>query len=596
MVARVPTPIAALAVNLAVTPAGFAFLLGSGFSRSAGVPSAWDVLRDITARWYAAETGTPVGATVDPIGWAGERLGASATYSRVLEQLFPERAQRQELLAGYFVGKTPTQAHRTLARMAATGLVRVIVTTNFDRLIEASLDDAGVRWSRVSSDSELATAQPRDVAPVFILKLHGDYGSIDMRNTTDEISVIDPGVSAELAAIVRSHGLVVVGYAGTDPAVAEILRSARPRLGLYWAVRGSASNEQSELLRAVDGYEIQIEDADAFMPDLQRRIDAMSTSPSEQLPLEVYRETVALIRGGDLIGLREGIKRRGSAILGWHREWRERISEANLDWRYSPSWGLEEWRPRIDRFCEELGPSIEELIAVGMPLVEYRREDLPSFLQWVDRLLAECRTPRGGRPPTVEGACADLAYACVLQLMAAALALRAWLSLEALMTWPDSSGRSATLGLTPSFHHYAFFDTYATWLPHAHMQLLGQSEVWKEGTQDRTEPLNYVIWTGVLLAVQAEARGIRSEHAAAWSFNWNHYTRGIEDLALLVGRDDEMAEALGRTCLETALSYREHFVQRYEAAQQRVQGQVFFGGAAIDSDQLRRAIGQASTA
>jgi SIR2-like domain len=477
MVARIPTPMAALAVNMAVTPAGFAFLVGSGFSRSAGVPSAWDVLRDITARWYAAETGTPVAADIDPIGWAGERLGADATYSTVLEQLFPERAQRQELLASYFVGKEPTPAHRILARMAVAGLVRVVVTTNFDRLIEAALDDVGVRWSRVSSDAELATAQPRDVAPVFILKLHGDYGSIDMRNTTDEISAIDPGVGAELAAILRSHGLVVVGYAGTDPAVAQILRSTRPRLGLYWAVRGSASSEQSDLLRAVDGYEIQIEDADAFMPDLLRRIDAISASPSAQLPIEVYRETLALIRRGDLIGLREAIKRHGSATIGWYRDWRERISEANLDWRYSPSWGLTEWHPRIDRFCEELGPSIEELIAVGMPLVEYRREDVPSFLQWIDRLLAECRTPRGGRPPTVEGACADLAYACVLELMAAALALRAWPSLEVLMTWPDSGGRSATLGLSSSFHHYAFFDTYATWLPHAHQQLLGQSEV-----------------------------------------------------------------------------------------------------------------------
>ncbi len=591
---RIPTAIAALAVNMAVTPSGFAFLVGAGFSKSAGVPSAWDVLRDITARWYAAETGAPAGAEVDPLRWAGERLEAGATYSGVLEQLFPERAQRQELLASYFVGKVPTPAHRVLARMAVAGLVRVVVTTNFDRLIEAALDDVGVRWSRVSSDAELATAQPRDVAPVFILKLHGDYGSIDMRNTTDEISAIDLGVGAELAAILRSHGLVVVGYAGTDPAVADILRSTRPRLGLYWAVRGSASSEQSDLLGAVDGYEVQIEDADTFMPDLQRRIDAMSASPSAQLSLEVYRETVGLIRRGDLIGLREAIKRRGSAIIGWYRDWRERISEANLDWRSGPSWGLDEWRPRIDRFREELGPSIEDLIAVGMPLVEYRREDLPSFLQWIDRLLAECRTPRGGRPPTVEGACADVAYAAVLELMAAALALRAWPSLEVLMMWPDSGAPSATLGLTPSFHHYAFFDTDARWLPYAHEQILGQSEVWKEGTQDRTEPLNYVIWTGVLLAVQAEARGLRSEPAGIWSFKWNHYARGIEDLARLVGRDNEMAEILGRTCLETGESYREHFVERYVAAHDRLRGQGFFGSQ-ITPEQLRRAIGEEPT-
>jgi hypothetical protein len=80
--------------------------------------------------------------------------------------------------------------------------------------------------------------------------------------------------------------------------------------------------------------------------------------------------------------------------------------------------------------------------------------------------------------------------------------------------------------------------------------------------------------------------------AAVWSFHWNHYTHGIEDLVRLVGRDDEMAEALGRSCLESGLSYREHFVERYAAAHERVRGEVFFGGYQVDPEQLRRALGQ----
>ena len=215
------------------------------------LPSCWgsvrpvEVLRDITGRWFAAETGSAPTAATDTIAWASAQLGAEPTYSLVLEKLFPERAQRQELLSGLFIGKEPTEAHRSLARLAASGLVRVIVTTNFDRLIEASLDDLGVRWSRVTNEAELGTAQPREVAQVFILKLHGDYGSVDMRNTTDEIAALPPAIADEFISILRTHGLVVVGYAGADPAVATCLRTVRPRLGLFWAVRGAPSTAQA---------------------------------------------------------------------------------------------------------------------------------------------------------------------------------------------------------------------------------------------------------------------------------------------------------------------------------------------------------------
>jgi hypothetical protein len=436
--------------------------------------------------------------------------------------------------------------------------VRVIVTTNFDRLIEASLDDLGVRWSRVTNEAEIETAQPREVAQVFILKLHGDYGSIDMRNTTDEISILAPGVADELRSILRTHGLVIVGYAGSDEAVAATLRSIRPRLGLYWAVRGQASEVQSEILSAVAGWTVPIESADAFAADLERRVESLTASPSSHLPLDVYRETVSLIRRGDLIGVREEIKQHGAASLDWFAEWRDRITAANLDWGFSRNRKLEEWRPRIDRFANELGPIIEDLLGVGLALVEYRREDLSPLLQWMDRLQAESQT-RGGYAPPISGSCADIACACVLQMMAGALAVRAWPSLEILMSWPDVANRAPTLGLSPNFHHYAFFETDATWLPHAHQLLLDRSEVWKEGTRDRANALMYVIWVGVLLAVQAEARAVPSQPPAIWSFFWNHYTRRVEDLARLIGRDDSLADSLGRAADETGGCLSEQF-------------------------------------
>ena len=236
--------------------------------------------------------------------------------------------------------------------------------------------------------------------------------------------------------------------------------------------------------------------ADDLVTDLERRISAITRSPSSQLPLDVYREAVDLIRARDSVGLREQIKVHGAGAIDWFREWRERVTQANLEWGYGRNWDLAEWQPRIDRFVAELGPEIEDLLAIGLALVEYRREDLPSLLQWLDRLQAERGDRQGASPPPVRGACADLASAVVLEMMAASLALRAWPSLETLMTWPYDGDDGPVLGVAGSFHHYQFFDTYAWTLPHTHRLLLERSEVWNEATHERTEPLDFILWWG----------------------------------------------------------------------------------------------------
>jgi NAD-dependent SIR2 family protein deacetylase len=40
--------------------------------------------------------------------------------------------------------KTPTAAHKAIAKLVGAGYIRVIITTNFDRLMEKALEDIGV--------------------------------------------------------------------------------------------------------------------------------------------------------------------------------------------------------------------------------------------------------------------------------------------------------------------------------------------------------------------------------------------------------------------------------------------------------------------
>jgi NAD-dependent SIR2 family protein deacetylase len=68
------------------------------------------------------------------------------------------------LLRGYFVPteeeralglKVPTKAHYVIAELVAKGYIKVILTTNFDSLLEQALEAQGVQPAVVSDASAM---------------------------------------------------------------------------------------------------------------------------------------------------------------------------------------------------------------------------------------------------------------------------------------------------------------------------------------------------------------------------------------------------------------------------------------------------------
>ena len=73
--------------------------------------------------------------------WYQGRFGEEPDYSKLLDTLAKSPAERSALLRSYFEPtaeerargvKVPGAAHTALANLAATGHVRLFVTTNFD--------------------------------------------------------------------------------------------------------------------------------------------------------------------------------------------------------------------------------------------------------------------------------------------------------------------------------------------------------------------------------------------------------------------------------------------------------------------------------
>jgi hypothetical protein len=138
-------PLLSLSFNLHAQKGTYALLLGSGLSRSASIPTGWEVTLDLVAKLAHLLGVECQGREAD---WYAEQFKREPSYSDILPRLAPTSAAQQQLLKAYFEPteqereegkKLPTSAHKAIARLVATGHVRVIVTTNFDRLMGAHL-------------------------------------------------------------------------------------------------------------------------------------------------------------------------------------------------------------------------------------------------------------------------------------------------------------------------------------------------------------------------------------------------------------------------------------------------------------------------
>ena len=276
-------PVALAAYALHTSPGTYAVLLGSGLSSAAGIPTGWDITLDLARCVASIDDDGPD----DPEQWYQSRFGAELDYSRLLKKLGSTQAERQKILRRYIEPtadhrarglRVPTNAHKAVAELAASGHLRVIVTTNFDQLIERALEDAGVTFDVVANDDSLAGARPLGQATCHVIKLHGDYKDSRIRNTTAELAEYTDQFNSLLDRILDEYGLIVCGWSATwDSALRDaITRQPNRRYTTWWVTRGPLSSEAAELVAARRATVIESADADTFFGSLASKVTALT--------------------------------------------------------------------------------------------------------------------------------------------------------------------------------------------------------------------------------------------------------------------------------------------------------------------------------
>jgi hypothetical protein len=278
-------PISSLAFSVSANKGIYALLLGSGVSRSSNIPTGWEITQDLVRKVAALHSED---CEPDPSSWYVDKFKKQPDYSELLDTLCRSPAERQQLVRAYLEPteeeraegeKQPTAAHRAIASLVKAGFIRVILTTNFDKLTELALGEVGVVPTVLSSVDQIAGALPLVHTACTIIKIHGDYLDTRIRNTASELADYPDEFKHLLDRVFDEYGLIVCGWsADWDEALRSALtRAPYRRFSTYWASRGTPGRQAQDLIQQRSASVIQIQGADEFFAKLDELVTVLDT-------------------------------------------------------------------------------------------------------------------------------------------------------------------------------------------------------------------------------------------------------------------------------------------------------------------------------
>lgn len=128
------------------------------------------------------------------------------TYNQTLSKYFPEDI-------------TPSSLHRTILKLSP----RVIITTNWDCIIENAIEQEGYLYDKICTDKDLVSS----TSPSKFIKIHGDFKSHNIVFKEDDYlnySRKFPLIENYIKSIFSTHTVLFLGYSYNDINLKHILK------------------------------------------------------------------------------------------------------------------------------------------------------------------------------------------------------------------------------------------------------------------------------------------------------------------------------------------------------------------------------------
>lgn len=283
------------------------WFLGAGASAAGGIPTASDMLWEFKQALYVSQRKVSLRTMSDlsnPV--IRERLqghidssgtfppfGDEEEYAALFEAAYPSEGDRRAYIDAKMKGAKPSYGHFALATLMRAKRAGIIWTTNFDPLIAdacAKVFGGTGNLTTVTLDSsDLGSHALNDGRWPIEIKLHGDFRSRRLKNTTDELRHQDAKLRKLLVDACQRFGLIVAGYSGRDTSIMETLEAALGDSGafpggLFWLHRGTRpplARVRNLLERAkalgVEAAIVSIENFDEGLRDSVRLISDLDT-------------------------------------------------------------------------------------------------------------------------------------------------------------------------------------------------------------------------------------------------------------------------------------------------------------------------------
>lgn len=280
-----------VAYAMHASPKRYALLLGAGISVAAGLPSGKEVaarmIREIASIHEKEIEG---GDDADVcIQWFVSEFKEPRTFDKLMAELGIEEENRRETLQPFILptdddGNTlpvePTPAHRMIAELVKDKIVSLIITTNFDHLLERVIEDVtGIRPVVIRSDSgqNLMSIFP-DICR--IVKINGDFENLELKITPEDLRSYDDDIKDYIQRICAEYGLVICGWSGDyDCGLREILSKANTRrYPTFWCLRPDANiPDDPDLIKTLKPIPVVIESADQFFSGVHTVVDRLQS-------------------------------------------------------------------------------------------------------------------------------------------------------------------------------------------------------------------------------------------------------------------------------------------------------------------------------
>ena len=234
------------------------WFLGAGTSRTAGLPTATDIIWDLKHKYYCRHENQDLQSHdinnnaikkkiqeyMDSKGFPA--LWSVEEYSFYFDLTFGSdyKAQQKYIQEALSAEKVSLNiGHRVLAALMEMEQARVVFTTNFDSVIEtafAAVTSKNLSTFHLEGSYAALDALNGDRFPLYA-KVHGDFRYQRIKNLTEDLRHNDSEIQKCFLAAATRFGLVVSGYSGRDDNVMSMFRNALDQnnafpKGLFWTV------------------------------------------------------------------------------------------------------------------------------------------------------------------------------------------------------------------------------------------------------------------------------------------------------------------------------------------------------------------------